>query len=457
MTDDRVTTQITNERLTLLYEISQTFNSSLDLDMVLNNVIDAIIDATNAEHGFVILINDNGDLEFRAARGVNQTTIDDPQLQISRGVIEGVIREGGPVLTQDAQVDSRFSGMQSVSILGLMSIMCAPLRVRGDILGAVYVENRIQAGIFTNDDLDLLNSIASSAAIAIENARLYQVAVEKGRMERELQVARNVQMSFIPTDICQPEGWEIGTFLSPAREVGGDFYDVFTLERSQRIGLVLGDVCDKGVGAAMFMALFRSLIRAYVEQHACMDHMQKFHIVVDEREAQEPHYESLESITSDVAALYDAVLLTNNYIATIHGHTNMFATVFFGILDVETGTLVYINGGHEPPVIVNNQGLKDRLMPTGPALGLFPDVDFEVKRTVLEKGDRFLVFTDGVGDALNEQGESFTEERLLGLIQAPALSLTDLMERIKTNLFAHIGKGKQYDDITLLGAWRKAE
>jgi sigma-B regulation protein RsbU (phosphoserine phosphatase) len=96
-------------------------------------------------------------------------------------------------------------------------------------------------------------------------------------------------------------------------------------------------------------------------------------------------------------------------------------------------------------------------MPTGPALGLFPDVDFEVKRTVLEVDDRILVFTDGVGDALNEQGESFTEDRLLSLVQAPTSSMADLMERIKTNLFSHIGKGKQYDDITLLAAWRKPE
>ena len=129
--------------------------------------------------------------------------------------------------------------------------------------GVVYVDNRYQKGIFTQADLELLESIASSAGIAIENARLYQVAVDKGRMERELQVAREVQASLIPPYVPQLKGWEFAACWKPAHEVSGDFYDFITLPQG-RTGLVVADVSDKGMPAAIFMALSRSIIRAVV-------------------------------------------------------------------------------------------------------------------------------------------------------------------------------------------------
>jgi sigma-B regulation protein RsbU (phosphoserine phosphatase) len=434
-----LSSQISNERLALLYHLSQTFNSSLDLNQVLNAVIDEIIAATHAERGFVVL-REEGQLVFKAARGLNQTNIDDPQFQVSRGVVDQVIREGQPVLTSNAQIDSRFSGLQSVAFLGLSSVMCAPLKVRDVVLGAVYVENRIQAGIFRNEHLDLLNAIASSAAIAIENARLYQVAVEKGRLEREMQVARQVQSSFIPREICHPVGWEITAHLEPAREVGGDFYDAFDLPESQRIGLVVADVCDKGVGAALFMALFRSLIRAFAGQNFSRSWMSLPGVNPEGDEVQ----------PSLAAALKSVISLTNDYIAIHHGDTSMFATLFFGILNPATGELVYINGGHEPPVIAGAQGVKERLMPTGPALGLFPDVEFTIGQTRLEPGDILLAYTDGVTDALSAKGETFGEDGLLKALQPLPASSEKLVEKLKGALGEHMQGKDQFDDITLL-------
>jgi signal transduction histidine kinase len=162
------------ERLDLLYRLSQTFNSSLDLDQVLNLVMDEVIAATHAERGFVVLRESDGSMTFRAARGMDRETIDEPGFQISRGVVEWVAEEGQPVLTRDAQANGRFGERASIQELGLRSILCVPLELRGRVSGVVYVDNRVQTGVFQAKDLELLAAIASSAAIAIDNARLHQ-------------------------------------------------------------------------------------------------------------------------------------------------------------------------------------------------------------------------------------------------------------------------------------------
>lgn len=248
------------ERLELLYQLSRVFNSSLDLEEVLNLVMDEVILTTNAERGFLVLQEGESKLEFWAARGIDQNTIAQPEFQISFGVVQDVLQSGEAVLTSDAQRDGRFSGRQSVVNLQLRSILCAPLSVKDKILGAVYVDNRLHAGLFTQADLDLLTAIASSAAIAIENARLYQVAVEKGRMERELQLAYRVQSSLLPQKLPEFPGWEFGTRWRPAREVAGDFFDFFPVGDAE-VGIVIADVADKGIASALFMASCRSIIR----------------------------------------------------------------------------------------------------------------------------------------------------------------------------------------------------
>lgn len=184
-----------SDRLALLYRLSQTFNSSLDLDEVLNRVMDEVVAATRAERGFVMLRQADGSLLFCVARGMDQETIDDPQFQVSRSVVEQVAREGQPVQTSDAQLDDRFSSRTSVQGLRLRSILCVPLKHKDQVSGVVYVDNRLQVDVFTPADLELLTAIASSAAIAIENARLFdqvqrhaeKLAQREGELQHSLQ------------------------------------------------------------------------------------------------------------------------------------------------------------------------------------------------------------------------------------------------------------------------------
>ncbi|HEU4721648.1 MAG TPA: fused response regulator/phosphatase, partial [Gemmatimonadaceae bacterium] len=214
-------------------------------------------------------------------------------------------------------------------------------------------------------------------------------------LERELEIGREIQLGFLPDALPDLPGWELRAHFRPARQVAGDFYDAFALPEG-RVALVLADVCGKGVGAALFMALFRSLIRALAE----------------------PQFAAAASAAE---GLRNTMQATNDYIARTHGRANMFATAFAAVLDPATGALHYVNAGHEPPAIVDASGhVRARLAPTGPALGLLPELDFAVATERLDAAETLFAYTDGVVDARDLQDEAFGEERLIALLQSEA-------------------------------------
>jgi sigma-B regulation protein RsbU (phosphoserine phosphatase) len=417
---DPSSTQASTERLALLCRLSQTFNSTLDLDEVLNRVMDEVIAATRAERGFVMLREADGELAFRVARGMDRDTIDDPQFQVSRGVVNRVADERQPVLTSDAQADDRFSMRHSILVLGLRSILCVPLTIKDRVLGVVYVDNRLQAGIFGPADLELLAAIASSAAIAIENARLYQVAVEKGRLEREFQMARELQASLLPRHTPQIPGWEFAARWLPAREVAGDYYDLISLADG-RLALVIADVCDKGMASALFMALSRSIVRA-----------------------------SLAGAPSPVEGITRA-----NRLICADARDGMFVTLFCALLELETGRVTYVNAGHNPPLLCELDATGGdpltRLMPTGMALGVLADFPFEQRTLQLDAGDWILLYTDGAIDARDMQGGSFGQERLKRvLLDHKHGSAAEIMAALEVAIHSFTGSTAQFDDIALL-------
>jgi serine phosphatase RsbU (regulator of sigma subunit) len=409
------------DRLDLLYRISQTFNSSLDLDEVLNRVMDEVIAAVRAERGFVMLLDDDGTLAFQVARGIEQKTIDDPRFQVSRSIVEQVARGGEPILTVDAQTDARFSMQQSIKILGLRSILCAPLALRGKTLGVVYVDNQAQAGMFSASDLDLLAAIASNAVIAIENARLYRLAVEKGRLEQELQMARQVQASMLPDERPQISGWEFVARWSPARQVAGDYYDFFPCDGDQ-LGLVVADVADKGMPAALFMALTRSIVRA-----------------------------SLGNAPSPVDGITHA-----NRLISADAADGMFVTLFYAQLYPETGVLTYVNAGHNPPLHYRckanaGQGGLFELDRTGMALGVLDDATYEQRTLKLESGDFLLLYTDGATDAIDEQGGDFGLERVGEVLKENCnLPAQEIVSALEEEIKGFSGSVEPFDDITLM-------
>jgi serine phosphatase RsbU (regulator of sigma subunit) len=278
-----------------------------------------------------------------------------------------------------------------------------------------------------------------------------QVEAYSQVLNNELENGRRMQINFLPDQLLQMPGWETAAFFKPARQVAGDFYDIFQLPGGS-IGFVVADVCDKGVGAALFMALFRSLIRVFSGQTS----LNGLPLTCSDTLLDEPALfaDSLSLNPTHITAL-KAVKFTNNYIAFNHGELAMFATLFFGILDPDSGSLSYINGGHEPLFIVRpGGGVKARLSFTGPAVGIEPDIDFKIQQTHMESGDILLGYTDGVTEAGASDGAFFTMEHLVSILDTPSSTATELLDRIASSLQKHVGGADQFDDITMLAIRR---
>jgi len=258
-------------------------------------------------------------------------------------------------------------------------------------------------------------------------------------ISRELEKGRQMQLDFLPRESAlQLTGWEMKSFFKPAYQMAGDFYDSFRLDQDN-IAIVIADVCDKGVGAALFMALFRSLIRIFADTN-----LQKEAIMTGESSTNLVHSRALESLK-----------LTNNYVAQHHGDLTMFATIFYGILNTETGLLSYINAGHEPVLIIDVGGaIINQLKSTGPSVGILPGIDYKIQQTNIDPGLTLFSFTDGLPEAKNKDGKFFSMEQVSNLLQKPYATLDKLVENITEKVIEHIGEEQQFDDITILALKR---
>jgi len=275
-----------------------------------------------------------------------------------------------------------------------------------------------------------------------EREQLYQKS-----LVRELEIGREIQAHFLPGDLPSLAGFEFAAHLRSAKLVGGDFYDLFPLAGGSEIVVAIGDVCDKGVGAALFMALFRSLLRALAEQSDGVRWS-------DRGTSRDRRRDTGPRSAAVTNHLLRTVTLVNDYVAATHSSSNMFATVFFAIVDGDTGLVQYINAGQEPPVVVGPNGTRE-LPPTGPALGLMPGLPFEVGQTTLEPGETLVAWTDGVTEARTAASdELFGEERAVDTVRNAEGSTNAMLEGLVSAVDAWAAGAEQSDDITLLAVRR---
>lgn len=272
--------------------------------------------------------------------------------------------------------------------------------------------------------------------------------------ERELNIAHEIQAGFLPERLPTRAGWDVGFRFRPATEVAGDFYDGFELVGGHRLGFVVADVCDKGVSAALFMALIRTLLRHTAEQTGSwtlMDEVPDIRPLGSDR--------STASVPAQLSIgagpLVQAVAGTNRYLTRNHLRQGYFVTLFFAVLDPRTGGLLYINGGHNPPVLVRAGGEQLLLQPTGPAVGLMPDSTYLLGHAVLEPGDTLFAYTDGVVESQDAAGTLFGLPRLLDVLGRPAESAEAMLAAVDLALAGHAGEvADQFDDITMLALRR---
>lgn len=254
------------------------------------------------------------------------------------------------------------------------------------------------------------------------------------RIERELAIARDIQRFFLPPKIVQPDGWQIVAFNQGALEVGGDFYDVLKLGDG-RVGLVVADACGKGVPAALFVALTRSLLRSASQALAS-------------RPNEVPDAGEL---------LTTALTMTNNYISREHGASNMFTTLFYAVLDPQTALLTYVNAGHNPPIIVDTANGEIRYLEgSSLPIGIMDNLPYPALFTTLAPTEMLLGFTDGATEAFNTAGEIFDDEHLLAVVRARRYhDAASLLEEVRSAIMNFVGAAPQADDITLLTVSRR--
>jgi len=404
------------EHLLTLYHISGLINSTLDFDQSLENVMDAIMQVTKAQRGFLMINNDeNEHLQVLVARGIDGETIESEGY--STTIVNEVITSRAPLLTNNAQYDTRFNVGQSIIMQGLRAILCAPMLAGDRLVGAVYVDTSMKSGAFRPNDLELLKAVTGMAARAIENARLYLVAVEKGRLEHELQMAHEIQRGLLPQRLPVMPGYDLAPHWEAAREVAGDFYDAFSLHEGF-FGAVIADVSDKGAPAAMFMAVARTLIRSNA-------------------------YAGLSP--------FETVSLANDLLMADAEESGMFVTMFYTLFRHD-GHCININGGHNPPAYFHHDSQDVEYLPQGGrALGWFPNNPLMETELQLKPGDVIVYYTDGLTEAENPQGDYYGEERLAVALKAAAgKTALEIKQDILADVDAFCAGQPPFDDLTMI-------
>jgi sigma-B regulation protein RsbU (phosphoserine phosphatase) len=435
---------------------------------MLRKTVEISIGLTGADHGSLILLDsDGGVTDSILARGDISPELRSVLIEsaFKKGLAGWVKRHRKIGLVHDTRKDDRWLSLPDQPYR-TRSALALPI-ISGEVLLGILTLKHSTPYHFTPEIVELMRVTATQIAMVLENACLFsnlnnslrslgkanqKIEAYSQALDREIEKCRQIQMSFLPKKLPQLTGWDIEEFFFPATRVSGDFYDAFMLPGGY-VGFVIGDVCDKGVGSALFMALFRSLIRIFSGQTHLCKHLCESFTTANQKKAGDMIIQP-ESIDVEQGNPLIAVALTNDYIAQDNDMC-MFATLFFGVLDPESGKLVYINGGHEAVFVIDQNGVRERLLPTGPAVGTLPKAKFAAKEIQLQPGEILFAYTDGVIDARTPDGDRFTKKRLNALLSQPAHGALDLMQRIATSLFAHIGKAPQEDDITMLTLQRK--
>lgn len=411
--------------LTTLLDRLRGLGSARLVDEVLVLVMDAAIDATGAERGFIMLANAEGELEFKIARARGRVTLSGQSFATSEKIPHEVFATGRECIVADL-MDANLAGEHLGTVaLGIRHVLCTPLRVVRYLdqtdwaadqrpIGVLYLDSRQKGQLTSAATRSALEAVAGEAASAIESARLYREATEKARMERELQLAAEIQRALLPEALQSGAHFDVAAASIPCRSIGGDFFDYFNLPDGH-FAFVLGDVAGKGPPAALLTAMIQGAFASQVT-----------------------------SVGSPAALMAHV-----NRTLIRRAIQSRFVTVMFGILAPD-GRLTYSNAGHNPPVLMGRRGVR-RLDTGGLILGLFPHATYDEDTLELEEGDTLVVFSDGVTEALNADGDEFGEERLLALLHAHHACFPEaLLDRILAGVRTFAGGAAQNDDVTAL-------
>ncbi len=390
--------------------------SDWSLDQLLENILDIVFENIQADRGFLLLVEKSGDLTCKVARyRVPPSTGETPEVAISRHISDLVLQQKS-VLTSDAQQDARFAGAQSIVLSGMRSCMAVPLALHEQVLGMIYVDNPYEKR-FSEDDLRVLTTIASVAAIKVEQARFLKEHLEKQRIEQELEVAVTIQKRILPQEPPAMDGLEVIGVNIPCHTVGGDYYD-FVISSPENIGFCIADVSGKGIPAALLVSTLQATFRATID-------------------IEQPD-------------LLEAISRINKVICR-STPSYSYITFFYGLLNKHSKGFTSVNAGHNAPLVIRRGGKVLKLEKGGFCLGMFEKAQYEIEEIFLEDGDLVCLYTDGLTEANNIEQEEFGEARLITFLQENrTLALDELSKQLYRQIENFVGDEPQHDDLTYI-------
>ena len=405
------------ELLGLISKVGVALLAASGLDETLNQVASLVFEAVPAERCVIMLRDDDneGAMKIKVARvrGKEETI---GEVRVSRTVMDEVLKNGKSVLTADAQHDPRFAS-QTMALSGIRSVLAVPLSVdERNVFGLIYADSPTYEVTFSEEHLNILTTLASVALIRVENATLLEERLERERMERELELATEIQQRFQPSGPPILPGYEFQGISFSCYEIGGDYYD-FIERANGRMLIALGDVSGKGTAAALLMSSLHAAIHGQVSAGSSLD---------------------------------EVVRSVNRYLAE-NTPSNRFVTLFAAELDPATSKLTYINAGHNPPLVGRIDGRIEQLASGGFPLGIIPAAEFELGEMTLEPGESLVIYSDGVSEANNIAGDEFGLDRLASVIQNNlSVSAAGMRDKVESALSSFTQTAPANDDITLV-------
>lgn len=401
------------DRLKLLSEVHKALARPISTDALLELILESAFTHLRPEEGAIFLRKEGGELYRAKSR---RPSGQEGEPFYSRRLIHEVADKGKAALVEDAGRDERFAASESMLGFGVRSLLAAPLLDDAGSAGMIVLHSRAHVRHFTEDDLELLVSLASAAALRLKNLALAEETARRRLLDKELELAHEIQMGMLPREFPKRPEFELFARLRPARSVGGDLYDFLLV--GDRLWLLVGDVSGKGVGAALFMAVTRTLFRA---------------------------------IAPGEASLAGALSRLNRELARDNERA-MFVTAFLARLDLESGELEYANAGHNLPYhLPVGGGLQAIEGARGLPLGVFAESEYKSERLGLEPGDVLYLYTDGIVEAFNARDEPYSEARLEEALRGlSGAAAAEVVERTLESLGAFVGDAPPSDDITVM-------
>src|SRR5687767_10112641 len=420
--EEITTTRKEGDLLALISKVGITLLASATLNETLEQIVSLVFEAVPADR-CLLMMRDEGSEDLRVAVARLRDRVGEVgEIRVSRNVLDEVVMRGKSVLTSDAQHDPRFAS-GTVVLQGIRSVLAVPLGVSEKVFGIIYADSPIADGRFTEDHLKVLTTLASVAAIRVENARLAEARLQQERLERELQLAMEIQQRFQPTAPPMVPGYELQGISFPCYEIGGDYYDF--IERDDgRLVIALGDVSGKGTAAALLMSSLHASVHAQSGSH--------------------------DTLSATISAV-------NRYLAD-NIPANRFVTLFYAELDPASGALSFLNAGHNPPLIVHAAGTVEQLASGGLPLGIKRNAEYREGRTQMQMGDVLVIYSDGVTEASSPSGEEFGVTRLYEVVSRNIdASAAGVRDRIESALTKFSQGTQAADDITLVIVKRQSE